>query len=158
MSRTILILAVFSILAHFSCSSMNSQPEIDKSILVFYVEEFHKPISKPKVNLHIAGLEKPLRLALKAPAAVVRTIPAEVLNATGWTAAKGMTISGQDSFEFTAPAGKISLAPYKIQIISKSQIVVKPLTYLDLEYAKGRFAQNEDFAELDILYPEILPE
>ena len=158
MIRTILILAVFSSITLFSCSSVNYQPESDESVLVFYVEEFHKPITKPSANLHIAGLEKPLRLVLKAPAAVVRTIPADVLNATGWTVAKGLTISGVENFEIHAPAGKISLVPYKIQIISKSKIEVKPLTYLDLEYARGRFTQNEDFAGLEIIYPEILPE
>lgn len=147
-----------SILVLFSCSTNNYQPETDESILVFYVEEFHKPITKPKVNLHIEELEAPLRLILKAPAAVIRTSPAEIYHAVEWSPVKkDLAITEPGDFEFTAPAGKISLVPFKIQIVNSSRIEVKPLSTLDLQYAKGRFSQNKDFAGLEIIYPEIAP-
>lgn len=158
MIRSNIILVVFCILALFSCSSLNLEPEDDNSILVFYVEEFHKPITKPSVYLHVEGQEQPYRLDLKTPAAAIRTTPTDEFHATGWSADKGTTLKDPGGFYINAPAGRISLAPYKIQIIGKTQIEVKPLTYLDLEYAKGRFAQNNDFDGLDILYPEIPPE
>ncbi len=144
-----------SIIVLFSCSSVNLQPEADESILVFYVEEFHKPINKPKVELQVEEMENTIKLALKAPSVIVSLAPAEHLHASGWISAKGTTINGLGSFDFTAPAGRITLAPIKIQIVSKSQIEVKALTPLDLQYAKGRFAQNEDFAGIRINYPTL---
>ena len=152
----ILIVIVFSVL--MSCSSLIDQPEADESILVFYVEEFHKPINKPLIKLQVDGLENPLRLSLKAPAAVVHLVPEEHLHASGWITGNDITLNGLDNFDFTAPAGTITLAPIKIQVISKSQVEVKLLTNLDLEYAKGRFAKNQDFAGLKINYPEIVTE
>lgn len=152
----ILTVIVFSTL--ISCSSIDVQPESDESVLVFYVEEFHKPINKPQIKLQVEGLEKPLELSLKAPAVVIHLTPAEHLYANGWITGKDITLNSVDSFDFSAPAGEITLVPIKIQIVSKSQIEVKLLTPLDLEYAKSRFAKNNDLAGLEINYPEINPE
>ena len=158
MTRIYPIIVFISLLGLFSCSTTDYQLENSESSLIFYVEEFNQPVSKPRVDLNIEGLESPLRLKLKAPAAIVSVSPAEVLHATGWTAAKGVTISGPGNFDIEAPAGRFSLVPYKIQISSKSQLTVVPLNALDLEYARSQFSKNEDLAGLDIKYPEILPE
>ncbi len=155
MRRFSLILTVIVFSTLMSCSSIDVHPEADESILMFYVEEFHKPINKPQIKLQVEGLENPLKLDLKAPVAVVHLAPAEHLHANGWLTGNDITLNGLDNFDFTAPAGEITLAPIKIQVISKSQVEVKLLTTLDLEYAKGRFAQNKDLVGLEINYPEI---
>ena len=153
-----LILIAISLSALISCSTVKVEPEADESVLIFYVEEFHKPINKPLIKLQVDGMENPLKLSLKAPAAVIHLSPAETLHAVGWVTENGITLNGLDTFDFSAPAGEITLAPIKIQVISKSQIEVKLLTQLDLDYAKGRFAQNSDFAGLQINYPVINPD
>lgn len=158
MKRIYTILIVFSVLALFSCSTAIYKLESNESGLIFYVEEINKPINKPSVNLHIEGMDKPLRLKLKAPAATVIIPPADILHISDWTAADGVTISGTESFDIEAPAGRISLVPYKIKIIGKKQLVVEHLTALDLEFAKSRFAKNPKLAGLDINYPDSAPE
>ncbi|RKX76259.1 MAG: hypothetical protein DRZ90_16415 [Spirochaetes bacterium] len=155
MRRFSLILTVIVFSTLMSCSSIDVQPEADESVLVFYVEEFHKPINKPQIKLLVEGLENPLKLDLKAPAAVVHLTSAEHLHAIGWVTGNDITLNGVDNFDFTAPAGEITLAPIKIQVVNKSQVEVKLLTPLDLEYAKSRFTKYQDFAGLEINYPEI---
>jgi hypothetical protein len=159
MKRISLALIVIGISTFFSCSTGNIQPEADEAVVFFYVEEFHKAIDKLVVELIVDGRETPLKLELKAPAAVVHIPPGENLHASGWISEKNDTIlNGPESFNFNATAGEISLAPVKIQVINKSQVEVKLLSELDLEYAKGRFEQNHDFAGLQINYPEIRDE
>jgi len=158
MKRFSLLIAAISLSILISCSSAKIQPQADESIMIFYVEEFHKPINKPRIELQVDGMGNTLKLDLKAPAAVVHLPPAEALHADGWITNKDIVLNGLDSFDFNAPAGTVTLAPIKIQVISKSQIEVKLLTRLDLEYAKGRFAQNKDFAGIEIIYPEIAEE
>lgn len=155
MIRIYTILAIFSVFALFSCSTAMYNLESDESGLIFYVEEINKPIQKPRVNLHIEGREEPLRLKLKSPAATVIVEPAEVLHITDWTATEGITISGTETFDIEAPEGRLSLAPYKIMIVGKRQIVIEHLTALDMDFAKSRFTKNPKLADLDINYPDL---
>ena len=153
MIRIYTILAIFSVVALFSCSTPVFELESNESGLIFYVEEINKPIQPPRVDLHIEGIEKPLRLVLKAPAVTVVIPAADVLHVTEWTAAGDEEISGTDSFDIEAPAGRISLVPYKVMIVGKNELVVEQLTALDLEYAKSSIAKNPELAGLDINYP-----
>lgn len=158
MRKISLILAITGLTALISCSSPQIHPKADEGILIFYVEEFHKPINKPVIKLQVDGLEKPLKVELKAPAAVIHMAPAESYHASGWIADKETILNGPDNFDFMAPAGMVTLAPVKIQLISKSQIEIRNLTRLDLEYAMSHFDQNPEFADLKINFPELIME
>lgn len=155
MRKISLILAVASLFTLISCSSAKIHPKTDEGILIFYVEDFNKPVNKPVIRLQVDGIEKPLELKLDAPAAVVHMAPAESYHASAWVEEKEITINGLDNFDFMAPAGMVTLAPVKIQLISKSQIEVKNLSRLDLEYAMDQFAKNPKLGDLKINFPEL---
>lgn len=155
MTRIYTILAAYSVVVLFSCSTAIYDLEPDEVGLIFYVEEINKPIRNPVLKLHFEGMENPIRLPLKTPASTAIIHSTENLHVTGLTASGGVSVSGTEMFEIKAPAGRITLVPYKIMITGKSQLVIESLSALDLEYAKSSFAKNEDLAGVDIYYSDL---
>ena len=139
----------------FSCSSLVEPPVITESLIVVYVDEFKKTVSDPYVELEIVGREEPLHFDIKAPAAVDRMAASSVVKAIGWSTNGEMTLNAPNEFEFSAPGGSAILLPWKISLVNKSRVEIRPMTALDIKYAKSQFAGNPRFAELSIDYPEI---
>ncbi len=123
-----------------------------------YVEEIHKPVGTPQVELYLEGVEKPLTFAVKAPAAIAVIEAPGRLIASSWSAKGNTVVNGPESFEFTTTDSAMTLLPYKITLVSKSQIEIRALTALDLEYARGQFASHEEYKDMPIIYPEIVRE
>lgn len=154
MKRIVIGCLIIGFAALFSCSSTAELTKEGESLVLVYVEEIHKPVIAPEILLHVEGMDKPLRFSVKAPAATAAMPATERALTTGWSAKGKATVDAPGNFEFSVVEGAVTLLPYKITLVSSSQVEIRELTELDIEYARGQFAMNEDLQNLEIVYPE----
>ena len=138
-----------------SCSTAVDAPGPDEGLVLVYVEEIHKPVQAPDILLDIEGWENPLRFKVRSPAGSVKIGSPGTFTASGWSASGDVLLSGGESFDFTVTNGGVTLLPYKVMLVGKTQMEIRPLSDLDLEFARSRFAKHPDFGILQITYPDV---